>query len=60
MGDEKTDLFGLGNVEMRMRFVTDLVTYLREKYGDDACGSSVMPEPDVSGITGTERQVQHR
>lgn len=44
MGDKKTDLFGPGNVEMRMRFVTDLVTYLREKYGDDACGSSVMPE----------------
>lgn len=44
MGDKKTDLFGLDNVEMRVQFVTDLVTYLRGKYGDDACGSSVMPE----------------
>lgn len=44
MGDKKTDLLGLGGVEMRMQFVTDLVTYLRDKYGDDACGSSVMPE----------------
>lgn len=44
MADEKTELLGLGNVEMRTQFVTNLVAHLRDKYGDDACGSSVMPE----------------
>ncbi|HCT7706602.1 TPA: hypothetical protein OT801_000596 [Morganella morganii] len=44
MADKKTELLGLGNVEMRTQFVTDLVAHLRDKYGDDVCGSSVMPE----------------
>lgn len=40
----KKDLFSPNKTEMRMEFVADLVAYLREKYGDDACDSTVMPE----------------
>ncbi|UPQ37736.1 hypothetical protein LV777_10310 [Providencia rettgeri] len=40
----KKDLFSPNKTEMRMEFVADLVAYLREKYGDEACDSTVMSE----------------
>ncbi|CDL80200.1 hypothetical protein [Xenorhabdus cabanillasii] len=44
MANENTDYLSMSKIELRQTVASDITTYLREKYGDDLCESSMMPE----------------
>ncbi|KLU14808.1 MULTISPECIES: hypothetical protein [Xenorhabdus] len=44
MADENKPYLKMNSITLRQTVANDIVTYLREKYGDDLCESPLMPE----------------